>query len=383
MKRNSTSNHDAAVRRDLAALSNMAQLSDGDAQHPPVKVSRVENPSREGYQILRTPNPNRPPVRKAVPAAPSAPVVSSAHVVLAAPVASDIAELRDQYVLKKDPIQLELGKVRIPGPRPDLQMTLDEYLELPKEKFEKRFDTDIKKLIIALIEESPSMWPGEYVKIMDAQWEKFAVDFYLRTGVLMAVGHFREIWTRMKKEMAKKVKAVITADRSNQIPEKNLREWKFYLQMKFCGPMIEEVQRKKVAQLARNQKIHINKDTFDGNHIKEEVGTGKFPEKLVKTENEWMGDFEPDRSPLQSSSGGTSSFLVEQLNLQRDEDLIEFIPPPTQPDYEAEAKFVTERLRQLAKVSVEAIQAMDSLLENTSAEVIRLIRSQRDESKSK
>ncbi|EGT44314.1 hypothetical protein CAEBREN_24728 [Caenorhabditis brenneri] len=126
----------------------------------------------------------------------------------------------------------QVGKVRIPGPRPDLQMTLDEYLELTKDKFEKRFDTDIKKLIIALIEETPSMWPGEYVKMMDAQWEKFAVDFYLRTGVFMAVGHFREIWTRMKKE--------ITADRFDQIPEKNLREWKFYEQMKLCRPMMEE-----------------------------------------------------------------------------------------------------------------------------------------------
>ncbi|CAL2052484.1 unnamed protein product [Caenorhabditis brenneri] len=376
MKRNSTCTHDAAIRRDLAALSNMAQCSDGDEQHPPVKVGRVKNPSREGYQILRTPNPNLLPVRKAVPAVPSAPVVSSAHVVLAAPVVPALDELRDQFVFGKDPIPLELGKVSIPGPRPDLQMSLDEYSELPKDKFEKRFDTDIKKLIIALIEETPSMWPGEYVKIMDAQWEKFAVDFYLRTGVLMAVGHFREIWTRMKKEMAKKVKAVITADCSNQIPEKNLREWKFYQQMKFCRPIIEEAQRKKVAELARrNQKTHINQNTFDGIHIKEEAGTGTFPETIVKTE-------EPDHSPLQASSEGASNFVVEQLNLQRDPDLIEFIPPTTQPDYEAEARFVVERLRQLAKVSVEAIQAMDTLLEHTSPEVIQLIRTQRDEARS-
>ncbi|EGT60078.1 hypothetical protein CAEBREN_13781 [Caenorhabditis brenneri] len=177
----------------------------------------------------------------------------------------------------------ELGKIRIPAPRPGVQMTLDEYKAMGSEEFEDRTDAQAKKWVLCLIEKEPALWCRRKIKTTTEQWQELAIEFYLRTGSSMSVNHIRSIWKNLKDSMRKRLSKPLDSAKI----EEELAKWEFYAQMKFFRKVMKEVEdarQKKFDGRAHNEDILNEPTAFDDIFVMKVVkGTGK-PVECIKNE---------------------------------------------------------------------------------------------------
>ncbi|EGT39353.1 hypothetical protein CAEBREN_22933 [Caenorhabditis brenneri] len=177
----------------------------------------------------------------------------------------------------------ELGKIRIPAPRPGVQMTLDEYKAMGSEEFEDRTDAQAKKWVLCLIEKEPALWCRRKIKTTTEQWQELAIEFYLRTGSSMSVNHIRSIWKNLKDSMRKRLSKPLDSAKI----EEELAKWEFYTQMKFFRKVMKEVEdarQKKLDGRAHNEDILNEPTAFDDIFVMKVVkGTGK-PVECIKNE---------------------------------------------------------------------------------------------------
>ncbi|CAL2043985.1 unnamed protein product [Caenorhabditis brenneri] len=178
---------------------------------------------------------------------------------------------------EEEEIPEELQKIRIPGPRPGVQMTVDEYRAMESEEFENRTDSQAKKWVLCLIEKQPALWYRRNMKTTVEQWEELAVEFYLRTGSSMSVPHIRSIWKNLKEAMRKRLSKPLESAKI----EEELNKWEFYLQMQFYRKVMKEVEdarRKKFDGVAHNEQILNDPTAFEDIIVTYEVkGTGLLP----------------------------------------------------------------------------------------------------------
>ncbi|CAL2052086.1 unnamed protein product [Caenorhabditis brenneri] len=153
-------------------------------------------------------------------------------------------------------------KLRIPGPKPGVQMTLDEYRAMGIEEFEDRTDAQAKKWVLSLIEKNPALWCRRNIKTTMEQWQELAVEFYLRTGSTMSVNHIRLIWKDMKDSMLKILREPLDSAKIDE----ELSKWEFYVQMKFFRRIMKEVEdarEKDSVEKPFNVEILYDEKAFD------------------------------------------------------------------------------------------------------------------------
>ncbi|EGT58600.1 hypothetical protein CAEBREN_22920 [Caenorhabditis brenneri] len=197
----------------------------------------------------------------------------------------DLTEMEDRMEIEEEETPEELGKIRIPGPKPGVQMTLDEYRAMGSEEFEDRTDAQAKKWVLCLIEKNPALWCRRNIKTTNEQWQELAVEFYLRTGSTMSVNHIRSIWKKMKDSMLKILREPLGSARI----EEELAKLEIYVQMKFFRKIMKEVedaQQKDIVGKAYNVEILYDRAAFEDVFIKKvEDGTGMPPnDKRVEAE---------------------------------------------------------------------------------------------------
>ncbi|EGT31396.1 hypothetical protein CAEBREN_16245 [Caenorhabditis brenneri] len=120
----------------------------------------------------------------------------------------------------------DFGKIRIPGPKPGVQTTLDEYRAMGSEEFEDRTDAQAKKWVLCPIEKEHALWCRRNIKTNSTSEQD------------RRFNHIRSIWKNLKDSMLKILREPLDFAKI----EEKLAKWEFYVQMKFFRKIMKEVE---------------------------------------------------------------------------------------------------------------------------------------------